>query len=232
VQPVGFGWQEADAVYALEGCEYGDDPALVVLDKATGKVRARSSCVTTEPYYDVRHNACACAAGRGGDIAFGATCDALFAFDRQGNKLWQSPMTRIGAPCSMAYHEKGPGQERLYVVTSNGLLACLDVSDAAVHKAVGKNGKMAKAQPLPKAKAAASTIEETRDDSTGVILECVDDGGKLRVRVVSPGHHADWYCQFPRDIRVAGARYVVDEVREARQGGFYRAYGEIKRLRS
>jgi hypothetical protein len=32
------------------------------------------------------------------------------------------------------------------------------------------------------------------------------------------------------EIREEGARYVVEEVREAEGGGFYRALGEIKRL--
>jgi len=45
-------------------------------------------------------------------------------------------------------------------------------------------------------------------------------------------YHATWHCQFPKDIREAGARYVVDAVREATQGGFYRTLGEIRRLRA
>jgi hypothetical protein len=61
------------------------------------------------------------------------------------------------------------------------------------------------------------------------VLECFKDGGKLRVRVISPGYNQNWRCQFPKGIREVGARYVVDEIREAR-GGFYRAYGNIKKL--
>jgi hypothetical protein len=57
------------------------------------------------------------------------------------------------------------------------------------------------------------------------------EGEQLRVYVRSPGYRADWHCQFPRDIREPGARYVVEAVREATQGGFYRAIGEIRRLR-
>jgi hypothetical protein len=36
--------------------------------------------------------------------------------------------------------------------------------------------------------------------------------------------------QFPKDLRTAGAKFVVDEVRESAKGGFYRAHGAIKRL--
>ena len=55
---------------------------------------------------------------------------------------------------------------------------------------------------------------------------------QLRVRVVSPGYRRDYRVQFPKNIREAGTRYVVDGVRESTQGGFYRAYGEIRRLSS
>lgn len=67
-------------------------------------------------------------------------------------------------------------------------------------------------------------------DCSGVVVECVQSGGSLRVRVVSPGFDPTWRVQFPKDIRRAGARYVVTEIRPSAQGGFYRARGEIKRL--
>ncbi|MFC5820210.1 hypothetical protein [Nonomuraea harbinensis] len=46
----------------------------------------------------------------------------------------------------------------------------------------------------------------------GVVVECVRDGERLRVRVVSPGYESG-NVQFPKDIREAGARYLVDGVR-------------------
>ena len=36
--------------------------------------------------------------------------------------------------------------------------------------------------------------------------------------------------QFPKGIREPNARYVVTGVRTADRGGFYRSYGEIRRL--
>jgi hypothetical protein len=36
--------------------------------------------------------------------------------------------------------------------------------------------------------------------------------------------------QFPRNLRQEGSKYLVEGIKEASQGGFYRAYGEIKQL--
>ena len=76
----------------------------------------------------------------------------------------------------------------------------------------------------------ATTLETTSDTSQGVMVECYREGGTLRVRVVSPGYNQSWHCQFPKDIREAGARFMVDEVREAVRGGFYRVLGNIRKL--
>jgi hypothetical protein len=62
-----------------------------------------------------------------------------------------------------------------------------------------------------------------------VVVECVQDGGRTRVHVVSEGYDRSWNVQFPRAIREPGARYVVDAVHPA-SGGFYRVRGDIRRL--
>jgi Ca-activated chloride channel homolog len=79
-------------------------------------------------------------------------------------------------------------------------------------------------------KGTAADLETTDTVSDGVVVQCLQEKGKLRARVVSDGYNPDWNMRFPRSIREAGMMYVVDEVKESSQGGFYLAYGKIKRL--
>lgn len=51
--------------------------------------------------------------------------------------------------------------------------------------------------------------ETTQQQSEYVYLECVSDGKKLRVRIISPGYHNDANCQFPREIRQDGRKFRV-----------------------
>jgi hypothetical protein len=122
--------------------------------------------------------------------------------------------------------------DRIYIVTTDGFLACLDASETAIEAArVGKvpEANLIKA-PTTLGATPSTTLETTSDSSNGVILECVADGSKLRIRVVSSGYHQDWNVQFPKDIRKAGDRYWVQEIRESEGGNFYRVYGDIKKL--
>jgi hypothetical protein len=127
----------------------------------------------------------------------------------------------------MQYHA-----EKLYLVTTDGTLACLDASEAAITAAqAGTLPKTKEVQaPRPVAQADPTELETARTADGGVVVECVQEGGKLRVHVVSPGYQAGWNVQFPRNLRVEGGHFVVDEVREATQGGFYRAFGNIRKL--
>lgn len=43
-----------------------------------------------------------------------------------------------------------------------------------------------------------------------VILKCVKQGSKLRVRIVTKGYYNDANCQFPKDIRKEGRMYKVN----------------------
>ncbi len=44
---------------------------------------------------------------------------------------------------------------------------------------------------------------------THVRLQCVKEGSKLRVRIISHGYNHDANCQFPRNIRAPGRQYSV-----------------------
>lgn len=81
-----------------------------------------------------------------------------------------------------------------------------------------------------KVKGTAADLETTDTVGDGVLVQCIKEKSKLRARVVSDGYDPDWNMRFPRSIREEGMMYVVDEVKESSQGGFYLAYGTIKRF--
>lgn len=68
------------------------------------------------------------------------------------------------------------------------------------------------------------------DEQGGVVVQCVKEGGKLRVKVASDGFDHGFNVQFPRSLRQEGARYLVERVETSSNGSFYRAAGDIKLL--
>jgi predicted DNA-binding WGR domain protein len=206
-----FGWQEDDFVYAG-----ASDDKLYMFTKS-GKAG---------PVFQCDDSVWSCATSPGGRYVFaGDSSSSIYCFDDKGNRLWKLA-TGCGTAGSMQYRN-----DKLYIVTTDGTLACIDASEAAIKAA--EAGQVPKVVDIkaPKAVAIPTTqLETTRDTKKGVIVECYEQGGKLRVRVVSPGFDKKRNCQFPRDIRAAGARFVVDEVRESTSGGFYRALGKIRKL--
>ncbi|GAA2862874.1 WGR domain-containing protein [Nonomuraea rubra] len=212
-----FGWQEEHSVYAGTGRR-----TVHRLAKGDGRVEAVYQC-------DGAVYSCATSPG-GRHVFAGDNHSSVYCFDASGERLWKLA-TGCGSAFSMQYLD-----DRLYIVTTDGTLACIDASEAAI--AAARTGSVP--QPVD-VKAAASleavepsavleTVLETASEAgDGVVVECVREGERVRVRVVSPGYET-WNVQFPKEIREAGARYLVDGVRSAGRGGFYRAYGEIRRL--
>ncbi len=76
----------------------------------------------------------------------------------------------------------------------------------------------------------AADLPTTTAVGSGVLVQCVKDGGKLRARVVSDGYDPNFNMRFPRDIREEGTLYVVDEVQEVGGGGSYMTVGAIRRF--
>ncbi|MEU4326253.1 WGR domain-containing protein [Nonomuraea dietziae] len=215
-----FGWQEERSVYAGTARR-----TVHRLAKSDGRVEAVYQC-------DGAVYSCATSPG-GRHVFAGDNHSSVYCFDASGERLWKLA-TGCGSAFSMQFLD-----DRLYIVTTDGSLVCIDASEAAI--AAARAGSVP--QPVD-VKAAASleavepstTLEtvlervlETDGAGDGVVVECVKEGERLRVRVVSPGYES-WNVQFPKTVREAGARYLVDGVRSAGRGGFYRAYGEIRRL--
>jgi hypothetical protein len=112
----------------------------------------------------------------------------------------------------------------------------VDASETAIAAAqqgtvpVARDVKLAAALPTYQPATAATAVATVTQAPAGaVVVECVQDGGRLRVHVVSEGYDTSWKVQFPRAIREPGARYVVDALHPA-AGGFYRVRGDIRRL--
>jgi predicted DNA-binding WGR domain protein len=208
-----FGWQTDKFVYP--GC--GSDNVYKVAKK-TGKIeltcKADDSVLSNATSPDDRF------------IFAGDSNSTVYCFDEKGKRLWAMG-TGCGSALSMQYHD-----EKLYIVTTNGTLACLDASEKAITAAMAGTLPKTREVAAPKAVKEADTtaLETTSDAGSGVVVECVKEKGKVRVRVASRGYKTGWNVQFPRNLREVGAKFVVDEVREASRGEFYRAHGNIRKL--
>lgn len=81
-----------------------------------------------------------------------------------------------------------------------------------------------------KGPASAADLPTTDSANDGILVQCIQDGKKLRARVVSDGYEPDWNMRFPRSVREEGMLYVVDEIKTAPDGKSYIACGQIKRF--
>ncbi|MGW2646211.1 WGR domain-containing protein [Streptomyces sp. NPDC001393] len=212
-----FGWQVDEAVYAGTGHR-----VVQRLSKATGAIEATYACDSA---------VYSCATSPGGRFVFaGDAASSVYCFDQDGARLWKLG-TGGGSALSMQYHD-----ERLYLVTTDGSLVCVDAGETAVAAAqqgtvpVARDVKLAAALPAYQPATAVAAVATVAQAPAGaVVVECVQEGGRLRVHVVSEGYDTSWNVQFPRVIREPGARYVVDALHPA-AGGFYRVRGDIRRL--
>jgi outer membrane protein assembly factor BamB len=208
-----FGWQEDDHVYAGTGHH-----VVHRIAKADGRAVATYRC-------DAAVYSCATAPD-GRYVFAGDSASSVYCFAADGTRLWKL-RTGCGSALSMQYHD-----DRLYIVTTDGSLACIDATEQAIGAAQGGvvptavDVKLNAAMPVARP---TTTVATTTSAGTGTVVECIDDHGRLRVRVISGGYQTGWNVQFPRDMREIGARYVVEGLHETSRG-FYRVRGEIRRL--
>lgn len=96
----------------------------------------------------------------------------------------------------------------------------------------GKTVSRKKISRKAKPQRTSRLLEVDFDDlprGSGVIVECVSEGGKLRVKPVSPGYDRSMNVQFPKELRSPGKRFQVDDLEETGRG-FYRVVGGIRPL--
>jgi predicted DNA-binding WGR domain protein len=207
-----FGWQEEATIYA---------------STTQSKIHRWTKRGTDEKVYACDAQVFSCAASPDGKYVFGGdNCSSVYCFDEAGTRLWKLA-TGCGSACSMQFF-----RDRLYIVTTEGMLACIDASEPAIQAANEGNVPKAKTitAPKPVAVAQPGQVETTVDVGEGIVVEVYKEGTQLRVRVLSSGFHRDWHVQFPKDLRQEGAQYVCDEILQSGRGGFYRARGGIRRL--
>ncbi|MBO3460411.1 WGR domain-containing protein [Aetokthonos hydrillicola Thurmond2011] len=207
-----FGWQEASAVYA------GTSDRKVYCFSNQGEELAVYTCDAS---------VYSCATTVDGEYVFaGDNSSSIYCFNHAGERLWKLA-SGCGSALSMQFFNNC-----IYIVTTDGTLACIDASVPAITAA--QEGTVPEATiiqaPSGDGVTPSTVLETATDTSQGIIVECFRSGNKLRIRVVSPGYNSNWNVQFPKDIRQEGQRYLVQEVRESSSGEFYRARGDIKKL--
>ncbi len=222
-----YGWEKETLVWqhrssqVLFGCLDGEN---AYAGTGTGQVLKFSQDGQLLQTYQAHNSVLSCAAAPGGRYVFAAdSSSTVYCFGPDGQQHWELA-TGCGSALSMQYFN-----ERLYLVTTNGTFACLDVSEAAIAQAeqgVAVPAQIIKA-PSGQLTIAESDVLETAPASTeGVLLRCVREGGKLRIRVAQAGYH-DWHVQFPRNLRREGQLYLAERLEPAAHGEFYRVLGNI-----
>lgn len=207
---------------------YQDDGMLYV-GTTSNVVQAISKQGKIEKTYKCDASVFSCASSKGGEYIFaGDNYSSVYCFTKEGERLWKLG-TGAGSAYSMQYLN-----QKLYIVTTNGSMVCIDASEEAIAQAKEGTFKEAKSIKAPKSVEVLNDkeLEITKDITEGVVLKCTKKGSKLRVHVVSEGYDKSWNVQFPQNLREDGVLYVVEQVKESSTGGFYRAYGDIKRLES
>ncbi|MGL4758875.1 MAG: molybdenum metabolism regulator, partial [Patescibacteria group bacterium] len=154
----------------------------------------------------------------------------IYCFESGGKLLWKMNTT-CGSALSMQYFN-----QRLYIVTSSGYLACIDVSESVMNSLINNTSLQTYetvnvATPTQIATSVTERLETaTNISNTDVVLKCIKVGSRLRVKVESQGYNHDYFVQFPNNLRVEGARFVVDNIVKATNGDFYRVVGGIKKV--
>ncbi len=219
-------WQQPTVGKVLFGCQ---TEAFLYVATSGKQVQCFSKTGELINQYLCDASVYACAVDTARNLVFASDSSGfIYGFQGSGQRLWKAS-TKCGSALSLQLAESG--QTQLYLATNQGILACMEVSDRALLEAA--KGQLPASfmveNSLATVTAPRQDLEKIHHAETGILLECFRQGQRLRVRVLSPGYHADWMVQFPRNLRQESDRYLVESLHESSQG-FYRIQGDIKRL--
>jgi Ca-activated chloride channel family protein len=181
------------------------------------------------------------AGGSAASLATATTADGgvELVCAREGGKLRMRVVSSGYDPALNIQFPRGIREEGIHYVidalqlSANGSFyrAAGDIRRLIIPGQEYRGGAAQRTRSTTAAKVSARTaadLEATSSVDDGVIVQCLRDGSKLRVRVVSDGYDPTYNMRFPRDIREEGTLYVVDNVIEG--GGSYIACGRIRRF--
>lgn len=145
----------------------------------------------------------------------------IYCLDQEGH-LKETLHLKSGAAMALQ-----SWKDSLYVGTSEGVITCFNLSQ--IDKQLSHSPNLVTSEtalPLEETKTKINSIAT----ENSVILECIKQGKKLKIRPLSHDYHTDWNVAFPHHLRMEGSRYQVSELKESKSGKFYRVIGEIKPL--
>ena len=201
--------------YQTKSCIYAGSNGVVMIDKHTGK-KVRSYPANWVPSNCTNHD---------GSLVFCQDRDQIKAWNKKGEQLFALNSPNSGM--SMQYFD-----EKLFIVGDSGL-GVVDVSDLAISDA--KKGKLIETKVIYRPKDTlnevdSSHLEKTNNPEGGIELVCTLESGKHRIKVVSEGYDQSLNCQFPKNLRKEGRRYLVHKIELSKNKLFYRISGDILEL--
>eukprot|EP01102_Stenamoeba_stenopodia_P011709 TRINITY_DN3622_c0_g1_i1.p1 TRINITY_DN3622_c0_g1~~TRINITY_DN3622_c0_g1_i1.p1 ORF type:complete len:543 (-),score=114.39 TRINITY_DN3622_c0_g1_i1:103-1731(-) len=140
-------------------------------------------------------------------------------YDRKSGEKLRQLVRSTGMVGTLFVHNN-----KLYIGTMMHTFECITLDNPSQKTKKVKVPKMTELKCVEK----LPSVAEAREGE--VVCECVQEGKQLRVRPVSPGYNSKWNVQFPSNLREKGAKYVVSQLLEAVNGGYYRAKGSIQKL--
>lgn len=217
-------WHQSTLGKVLFGCQQGDRLYVATSGKQVQCFNTQGELLKS---YPCEASVYSCATNESGNYLFaGDSSGFIYCFNQQGQRLWKVS-TGCGSALSMQF--SSINGDRLYIATNQGILACFEVSSTTSKRGIPPRNLTAHETEFP-VQTPQSTLKTAKSSESGILVECFRQGHRLRVRPLSDGYHSDWMVQFPYHLRQDGDRYLVQDLRESKQGGFYRVYGEIKRF--